>query len=60
MNPLEKDLLKRGISISKTVKFGPEGGPINEDEMHCIDCGVMKKDHQNADHPFRKFDPIGD
>jgi hypothetical protein len=59
MEPLEKKLLDRGVSISKTVQFGYQGEPINEDEMHCIDCGVMKKDHANADHQFRKFDPIG-
>mgnify|MGYP001608749466 FL=1 len=46
--------LKRGITW--TFDLGKQGKALDSDKIHCIDCGVKKKDHYAMAHLFREIE----
>lgn len=48
-------ILMKTFRITKTWRFGRSFDPANKDELHCVDCGLIRKEHASAAHPFREM-----
>lgn len=44
---------RSGLQIGFTMRFGWQGKLPDPEDLHCLECGVKRRDHKSVPHVFR-------